>query len=131
MRIHHVQICILPEQESQARAFYGQVLGFKEVPKPQALQGRGGMWFELGDLQLHIGVESQSVNHLTKAHVAYAVQDLQATRNTLEKAGCPIKESIAIPGMDRFESRDPFGNRLEFLQLLESAGPQENPIERV
>jgi SAM-dependent methyltransferase len=39
-------------------------------------------------------------------------------RQRLSEAGLEILESIPIPGFDRFETRDPFGNRLEFIQPL-------------
>lgn len=115
--VHHVQITIEPDQEAEARAFYGGMLGLQEVPKPEALQGRGGMWFQLGAVQIHIGIESGVERQKSKAHVAYQVQDLETLRATLAQAGCQILESIPLPGMERFETRDPFGNRLEFLQL--------------
>ena len=52
-----------------------------------------------------------------RAHLAFLVDDLSALRARLAAAGITIAESIAsIPGHTRFECRDPFGNRLEFLQ---------------
>lgn len=115
--LHHVQITISPESEDQARQFYGELMGLQEIPKPDALAGRGGLWFEMGAMQIHIGVEKGVERHASKAHIAYQVSDLQDMRQKLSDAGCDIKESVPIPGMDRFETRDPFGNRLEFLKL--------------
>ena len=57
--IDHVQLAIPPGGEERARWFYGQVLGLVEVPKPEALRGRGGLWFQAGPVQLHLGVEPQ------------------------------------------------------------------------
>ena len=37
-----------------------------------------------------------------------------------EQAGVKIKEAIPIPGVERFDIHDPFGNRLEFMQRLEN-----------
>lgn len=51
-----------------------------------------------------------------KAHVAYLVADLEAWREKLTTTGCAVKEGIQIPGYERFEFRDPFGNRVEFLE---------------
>lgn len=115
--LHHVQITIPPDTEAEARAFYGEVLGLSEIPKPAVLAARGGLWFALGSTQLHIGAEDAPERRGGKAHVAYQVRDLAAIRQGLEAAGCQILESIPIPGMARFESRDPFGNRLEFVCL--------------
>jgi hypothetical protein len=44
--------------EDLARAFYGDMLGIQEVPKPAILAKRGGCWFERGDLKIHLGVEA-------------------------------------------------------------------------
>ena len=33
-----------------------------------------------------------------------------------DAAGVDLIEGIPIPGYDRFEFRDPFGNRVEFIQ---------------
>ncbi len=47
----------LETRRTQAREFYGVVLGLKETAKPAALANRGGLWFVLGDgIGLHLGV---------------------------------------------------------------------------
>ena len=116
--IHHVQITISPTDETTARAFYIDLLGLAEVEKPDSLKGRGGFWIQVGDRQLHVGVEDGVDRRRTKAHVAYQVDDLSAWRERLTAAGIAPLESVPIPGFDRFECRDPFGNRLEFIQPL-------------
>lgn len=118
VRIHHVQITIGPAEEAAARAFYCGILGLPEVEKPDSLKGRGGFWVALGDQQLHVGVENIVDRTRTKAHVAYQVDDLAAWRERLTAAGSLPLESVPIPSFDRFECRDPFGNRLEFIQPL-------------
>ena len=118
LRVHHVQITVSAADEAAARAFYCDVLGLAEVEKPDSLRGRGGFWIELGGPQLHVGVEEGVDRTRTKAHVAYQVADLAYWRERLSAAGCPPLESVPIPGYDRFECRDPFGNRLEFIQPL-------------
>lgn len=116
--IHHVQITVAAAEADAARDFYVNVLGLRPVAKPDSLQGRGGFWVEVGDQQLHIGVEEGVERTRTKAHVAYQVNDLAAWRERLAAAGVAALESVPIPGYDRFECRDPFGNRLEFIQPL-------------
>lgn len=116
--IHHVQITIPQGAEATARAFYCGVLGLSEIAKPAALEGRGGFWVQLGALQLHIGTEEGVNRQATKAHVAYAVTDLAAWRKRMAAQGLPMLESVPIPGYARFECRDPFGNRLEFIQAI-------------
>lgn len=116
LRIHHAQITIPTGEDDSARAFYCGVLGLKEIPKLASLIARGGFWLELGDMQLHIGTEESFDREKSKAHVAYLVDDLQSWRTRLDENGIEILEGIEIPNYRRFEFRDPFGNRVEFLE---------------
>ena len=118
LRLHHVQITVPEGAEEQARAFYGGTLGLLEISKPTSLEGRGGFWLELGGQEIHVGIEDGFDRLSTKVHLAYQVEDLIAWRTKLEDAGCNILESIPIAGFERFETRDPFGNRLELLETL-------------
>ncbi len=112
----HVQVAIPTGGEPAARAFYGDLLGMREQPKPPALAARGGCWFEAGDAVLHLGVE-QPFRPAGKAHPAFLVNDLDALRTALEAAGHECTDSSGeIPGVRRFHTADPFGNRLEFQQ---------------
>ncbi|PFI30150.1 glyoxalase, partial [Bacillus cereus] len=54
----------------------------------------------------------------TKAHIAYQVEDISYWRNVLEQNDIQIIEGVPIPGFDRFEFRDPFGNRVEMIQEI-------------
>jgi catechol 2,3-dioxygenase-like lactoylglutathione lyase family enzyme len=114
--VHHVQITVGKGQEEAARRFYCEVLGLPEIEKPDALKPRGGFWLQVGDRQVHVGVEDGVDRAATKAHVAYQVDDVEAWRPRLIAAGAHIFESVPIPGYRRFEFRDPFGNRVEFIQ---------------
>ena len=125
LQIHHAQITIPKGAEDEARAFYCGVLGLNEIPKPDELAGRGGFWLEVGDRQLHVGTEDGE-RSTTKAHVAYRVDDLERARRRLAEAGVDIADGIQIPGMSRFEFRDPFGNRIEFLETR-IARTSQNP----
>lgn len=114
--IHHVQITVPKGAEDEARAFYCGVLRLKEVAKPEALQGRGGFWLQLGNAQVHIGAEEGVDRKATKAHIAYEVDNLDALRGVLAQRGIEAKSGIPIPGYERFEFRDPFGNRVEIIE---------------
>lgn len=114
-RLHHAQITIPRGAEEEARRFYCGLLGLAEIEKPASLQGRGGFWLQVGGQQLHVGTEDGVNRAATKAHLAYEVTDLAGWRERLEAAGVPVLESVPIPGCDRFEFRDPFGNRVEFI----------------
>jgi catechol 2,3-dioxygenase-like lactoylglutathione lyase family enzyme len=116
LRVQHAQITIPTGAESEARRFYCDFLGLKEIPKPEALAGRGGFWLEVGAFQIHVGTEDGFDRTKTKAHVAYEVENLNAWRERLENGGLKIIEGVPIPHHSRFEFRDPFGNRVEFLE---------------
>jgi catechol 2,3-dioxygenase-like lactoylglutathione lyase family enzyme len=116
VRINHAQITIPKGAEDECRRFYCKFLGLPEVEKPAALQGRGGFWLQVGETQVHVGTVDGVDRTATKAHLAYEVDDLQGWRAKLKAQGIKILEGIPIPGYARFEFRDPFGNRVEFLQ---------------
>lgn len=118
MGIHHAQITIDPTDETAARAFYCGLLGLPEIEEPASLRDRGGFWLQVGDRQLHVGVEAGVDRRRTKAHLAYQVADVAVWRERLAAADIAALESVPIPGFNRFECRDPFGNRLEFIQAL-------------
>jgi catechol 2,3-dioxygenase-like lactoylglutathione lyase family enzyme len=118
--IHHVQITIPTGQEVEARRFYCDFLKIREVCKPESLGGRGGFWLAAGDRQVHIGTEDGVERTATKAHVAYSVQGLIQWRRKLADAGIDVFDGVPIPGYERFEFRDPFGNRVEFIEAIGS-----------
>ena len=118
LKIHHAQITIPKDAEEMAREFYCEFLGLREIPKPEALQGRGVFWHELDGFQIHIGTENDVDRAKTKAHLAYQVEDLENWREQLQGKNIKIIEGISIPNFRRFEFRDPFGNRVEFLQKV-------------
>jgi len=118
LRVHHVQITIPRGAEEDARAFYCDVLGLEEVAKPESLAGRGGFWLQIGDSQVHVGTEDGVNRSATKSHVAYLVDDLERWRKELKDCGFEILHGIPIPGYNRFEFRDPFGNRVEMLEII-------------
>lgn len=123
--VHHAQITIPHGAEAQARAwaYYCGLLGLQEVEKPSSLQGRGGFWVQVGAIQIHIGVDDGLQRERSKAHLAYEVESLSEARAHLIESGYMTEESVPMPGYARFESRDPFGNRVEFIQRL-SGGEQ-------
>ncbi len=114
--LHHAQITIPRGAEEQAREFYCGVLGLNEIEKPASLRARGGFWLQVGDREVHVGTEDGVDRHKTKAHLAYQVTDLAGWRKKLAEHGISVLESIPIPGYDRFEFRDPFGNRVEMIE---------------
>lgn len=114
--IDHVQVAIPVGGEPTAREYYGTALGMEEIAKPPALAVRGGCWFSSGNAVLHLGVE-EPFAPAKKAHPAFLVTDLDALAAALEEGGASITRSDGeLPGIRRFHTFDPFGNRLEFQQ---------------
>jgi catechol 2,3-dioxygenase-like lactoylglutathione lyase family enzyme len=114
-RLHHVQITIPTGGEAVARGFYLELLGLPEIPKPDSLKARGGFWLALAGTEVHVSLEDGVNRLLTKAHIAYQVIDLEVWRSKLQAEGFEVFEGIPIPDFERFETRDPFGNRLELI----------------
>lgn len=114
-KIDHVQVAAPRGCEEEARRFYSGVLNMKEVDKPEPLKARGGVWFEFGSFQLHVGVEEPFAS-AKKAHPAFVVNGFSGLREHLESNGIQVKDDNSIPGSSRFFIADPFGNRLEFLK---------------
>ena len=56
-RLDHVLLAMPAGRELEARNFYSGILGIPETKKPAELAGRGGCWFEDGELKVHLGVE--------------------------------------------------------------------------
>lgn len=118
LSLHHAQITVPKSAETAAREFYCEFLGLPEIEKPDSLKARGGFWVQVGHLSLHVSLEENVDRHKTKAHLAYAVSDLELWRSRLKARGITTQDGIIIPGFKRFEFRDPFGNRVEFIQTL-------------
>lgn len=112
--IDHVQLSMPAGGEAAARAFYGTVLGLREVTKPAALAGRGGCWFAAPGVALHVGVEAGFAPQ-ARAHPALLVGDLDATRRALAAADVAITEDDSGLPIQRCYVTDPFGNRIELI----------------
>jgi catechol 2,3-dioxygenase-like lactoylglutathione lyase family enzyme len=113
-RLDHLQVCIPPGKEKEARKFYTDILGMQEIEKPESLKANGGLWYKAADIQIHIGVEK--INSKSKRHPAFEVENLNQIKKYLKTKKIKIKEEIPIEGIDRFSFFDPFGNRIEFLE---------------
>src|SRR5436305_4675578 len=111
--IDHVQVAAPAGCEAEARAFYGELVGLDELPKPEPLAARGGCWFRAGAQELHVGVETPFAP-ARKAHPGLVVTDLDALAVRLREAGIDVTYDDTLPETKRFHAADPFGNRLEF-----------------
>ena len=115
MTLHHVQVSGPAGCEDAMRAFYAGALGMSEVDKPERLRARGGAWFRAGSAEIHVGIE-EPFAPARKAHPGIAVGDVEGLARAVEQAGAPVAWDDNIPGLRRFHTSDPVGNRLEFQQ---------------
>src|SRR6202795_1882117 len=95
--IDHVQVAAPASCEAEARAFYGALLGLEELPKPEPLRARGGVWFRAGAQELHVGVE-EAFAAARKAHPGFVDSDLDALRGRLRAARVVYADDEQIAG---------------------------------
>jgi catechol 2,3-dioxygenase-like lactoylglutathione lyase family enzyme len=118
--IDHVQLAAPPGCEAEARRFFAELLGLEELEKPAALRARGGVWFRVGEQQLHVGVE-QEFAPARKAHPAFAVSRYDELLARLRAAGVPVTDDASIPGVRRCYVADPWGSRIELVAVENAA----------
>jgi glyoxylase I family protein len=108
--VHHVAICV-PDAHA-ALAFYRDVLGMTELPRPDL---GPGYWLDCGGQQVHL-MESDSPPH-TANHFAIRVDDIGEAVDDLTARGVQVGRIplIAGAGHQAFLT-DPFGNVLELNQ---------------
>lgn len=95
-RADHFHICVPPEKLEEAKAFYTEVIGLELLARPDHLFSSAGYWFNIGDVQLHIGVEQELRRSIR--HMAMEVLGLDAARIYLEENRVEIVEEPVIPG---------------------------------
>jgi catechol 2,3-dioxygenase-like lactoylglutathione lyase family enzyme len=117
---HHVNVTVPRSLEAETKHFYRVVLGLTEVPKPEASRGRGGAWYQVGAVQLHLSIEEGlGENCISNRHVCYSVDNLDEAEQRFQDAGVEISPDDETPASTRwrFFVRDPGGNRLEIAQV--------------
>ena len=115
IRADHIHICVPAERLEEAKQFYMDIMGLQLIERPDKIFGNAGYWFNIGDIQLHIGVEPALARSIR--HTAFEVADIAVARDRLVKNNVEIVEEPLVPGRTRFAFIDPFGNRMELLQM--------------
>lgn len=134
--IDHVQLAAPPGCEAEARRFFGELLGLPELEKPAALALRGGLWFQCGAQQIHIGIE-QDFRPARKAHPALRLRDevsVEMLEARLKAAGIVTRRDIEVEDAARFFAEDPWGNRVEFVapkSPLDRSHPRPKGLDRM
>ena len=112
MHLSHINVTMPKGSEEAARSFYAGLLGLPEIPKPELLRVRGGVWFDAGGLEVHLSVEDPRLGEDAYRHFGLECADVDGVRARLEAAGVRTEEGRPAPWR-RFFVRDPFGNRIE------------------
>ena len=115
--IHHVALTGPTDELEEARRFYSDVLGLSETPRPEKELGRPGIWYRLGETELHIQCRDGATPKDSDYHPALVVDDVPALREHLRANGVEVIDAPKLLGRDRFFCRDPFGNRIEFMTM--------------
>jgi catechol 2,3-dioxygenase-like lactoylglutathione lyase family enzyme len=115
-KLNHVHITVPTAALDEAWHFYCNIVGLTETEKPPELKVYPGFWVQLDGLQLHVGGEDTGFDRWKSgAHLSIQVDDLAERRMNLEAFGTELKSMVHYPGYERFEFRDPWGNRMELI----------------
>jgi catechol 2,3-dioxygenase-like lactoylglutathione lyase family enzyme len=112
MKLSHINVTMPKGGEDTARSFYTGLLGLREIPKPEPLRVRGGVWFDAGGLDVHVSVDEQHSGVDAQRHFGLECTDVDGLRARLKAASVEIEDGRPAP-WKRFFVRDPFGNRIE------------------
>ena len=112
--IDHVQLAVPVGREEECRAFYVGLLGLSEIPRPVEGAGRAILWVRVGGQEIHFRPDPDFAPGAF-AHPGLLVSDVDALAERLTSAGYEVNRQQSV-GPGRFHTRDPFGNRLEFVQ---------------
>ncbi len=113
--LHHVALTVPAERLEEARRFYSGLLGLEEAQRPEAELGRPGIWYRVGDRELHVQARDGYRSGRGEHHPALVVDDVAGLKAHLAANGVEIQEAQPLSDRERFFARDPFGNRLEFM----------------
>jgi catechol 2,3-dioxygenase-like lactoylglutathione lyase family enzyme len=115
LRIDHVQITAPRAREREARHFYVNVLGLRELERPRTIPA-SGLWFALDEMtELHVVLVEDPFRPPLSDHFAVVADDLEAVKRRLADHNVRYNPSPVQAGYERIFVQDPFGNRIEFL----------------
>jgi catechol 2,3-dioxygenase-like lactoylglutathione lyase family enzyme len=98
-------------------AFYGEVLGLGDKPRPE-IPGVPGHWHTVGDQELHLvgAPASGAAIDPTGHHYCVSVDDLDAAIGELEARGIQYLRAVQGEGTVQIWISDPAGNTIELQQ---------------
>lgn len=120
LRIQHVSVPMPTGGETEARRFYGEILGLQEKTPPSALSHMNLVWFDAGadGLEIHVFENATGEAPVLAQHLCLQVDDVAGYRGELVGRGVDTQDTTEIHNRPRFFIRDPFGNQIEITQVL-------------
>ena len=134
LTLHHINL--VTDDVSRADAFYDDIMGLpaptKGLPTLEKGKGYAGdvAFRHDGDIQLHLAQKDmhagfrakQFVNPVSRGHIAFRTDDLDAFKAHLESKGVPYSdwEHAAVQGWRQIFFYDPDGNVIEVHQADET-----------
>jgi len=114
--LQHVSSPFAGEGQAALRAFYGDLLGLRELPTPSTLSHLELVWFSAGDgLELHFF--RGETDPAAARHLCLDIEDRDEMRRRLRDAGHEPYDDTPIPNRPRFFCRDPAVNLVEFTSI--------------
>ena len=133
LTLHHINLAT--ENVARMEAFYRDVLGMAvpqtDIPVLEKAKGYAGdvgfVWdgavqLHLAEKDVHAGFRAgQIVNPVSRGHIAYRCDDIEAAKAELEAKGVPYSDwgERAVAGWHQIFFYDPDGNVVEIHQKKE------------
>ncbi len=131
LKLHHINLAT--DNVERLDAFYRDVLGLSEetggLPTLEKKKGYAGdvafrtdgaIQMHLAQKDVHAGFNSgQFVNPVSRGHIAYRTDDIEAFKKRLEDQGVPYADwgNQAVAGWSQIFFYDPDGNVIEVHQV--------------
>jgi len=118
LHLHH--IARTTRDTAKIVAFYCNVLGFRELPRPPF--NFTGAWLFGYGIQIHIIENKSLANNEEPAvntrdnHIAFATKDAEHVKHLLLEHGVDFKEQVNAGGAKQMFFRDPDGHQIEVAQ---------------
>lgn len=110
--LHHVSLEVLPDDADR----FGELLaaiGFEPVAAPEVLGGAVS-WFGRAGTQVHL-IVTEGATAPMLGHAAFAVDDFDATVESLRGRGFEVEDARELWGEPRAFVLAPSGHRLELM----------------
>lgn len=116
-RLHHVAVNTNGTDLQRLTAFYGEVLGLADEPRPD-IPGVPGHWHRVGAQQVHlVGAPPLGAGpDPTGPHLCVCVEDLDGAVAELEARGIGYVRGVQGEGIVQIWFTDPAGNTIELQQ---------------